>query len=394
MAAPSSTDASMVSTNSLFDATSSASRDHDMFSDPEYEVNLVADKTKTADTKLNTLLQQSERNAQARSDTRPNTPRNPESLTSTRNRPPSITRGRSSTNLQSPARSISKMRSTSGSLKRTLDTNRDSSDKQRKSDNKVEQLQRTMLEMQRQMEEVTKENERNKQEKHEAENAWATEKTIGNFEVTRMQQVVTHVAGKAAEAQAETQAVRQENQSILQEAENAKRTVNIMAEACNQANTKFEGFRQEAIARDHEQTKLREQAELSANQAKEAMEEMSRKKAMMKETMEQMAVEYHSTLAKASEEDHTIDEYKRMVTMYYHQPEDCTNKLVALEITCKNQQDTIARAEQAFNQKHSEYQLLLHQAEDLHKQLVQNQTKLRDEEQKAMRHVSAILDIT
>jgi len=97
-----------------------------------------------------------------------------------------------------------------------------------------------------------------------------------------MQQVATHVTQKAAAAQAETRAVQEEKQNIILEAENAERMVNAMAEACNQANTKFKGFRQEAISRDQEQTKLCATAELSAKLAKEAMDEMSRKEAIMK----------------------------------------------------------------------------------------------------------------
>lgn len=68
--------------------------------------------------------------------------------------------------------------------------------------------------------------------------------------------------------------------------------------------------------------------------------------------MEQMSVEYRSTLANASDESRTIQEYKQLVTLYYHHAEECTNKLMALEITCNNQQDTIAKAEEAWNRKH------------------------------------------
>jgi len=202
------------------------------------------------------------------------------------------------------------------------------------------------------------------------------------------------VATKAAAAQAETQAVRAENQTILEEAENAKRVTNHLAEACNQANAKFESFRREALGRDNEQNRLRELAERSAKQAEISLQEMTKKNAAMKQAMEQMSEEYHSTVANATNESHTIDEYKRWATIYYHQAEDCTNKLTALEITCQNQQETIAMAEKAFQEKHNEYQLLLRQAEDKHKQLVQHQTKLREEEQKATHHVSAIQDIT
>lgn len=196
----------MVSTNSLFDAASSPTDDHDMFSDENYEVGVMKDETKSSDMKMDLLLKQSQQNALARSGSRSNTPRNstiPSIPLQGIRRPSSTTpRGRSSAGMQpttSVARSITKYRSVSSS-KRSLENSREPKEKPPKGADKMASIQREMQSLMRQLDEVTKENEANKQGKYEAEEAWETVKTIGEHDLTRMQGVVTHVSGKAAAA--------------------------------------------------------------------------------------------------------------------------------------------------------------------------------------------------
>jgi len=258
----------------------------------------------------------------------------------------------------------------------------------------VDELRKEIMRLNSRINVLDESNAQKDQETQNAESAWEHVKTIGEHEVGRLQNLVTHVTQKATAAQAEVRAVQEEKQKVILEAENNKAMMNRMAQECNNKFAQFEQWRTTAETRQAEQNVLRESAELDAQKSKRELEELMHQNANLQATMQQMSSEYHATIACTTEDTQSVALLRNAAEQYYRQLQECGVKLHQLENTCKTQQDTIARNEGAIKQRNQEYQELYRQSEGMYQQLIQTQDQLRDQERKATQHVLIVKDMS